>query len=54
MIFKKLKVVLIDILYIIALSFSIYNFQNREYDWDFTRLFGFLLVSENDGKINKP
>lgn len=50
MIFKTKKWFLIDILYIlIALSFSIYNFQNREYDWDLPGYVGALLVSENDG-----
>ena len=50
MIFKTKKWFLIDILYIlIALSFSIYNFQNREYDWDLPGYVGALLVSENGG-----
>ena len=50
MIFKTKKWFLIYILYIlIALSFSIYNFQNREYDWDLPGYVGALLVSENDG-----
>lgn len=50
MISKIKNWVFIDILYIlIALSFSVYNFQNREYDWDLPGYVGALLVSENDG-----
>lgn len=54
MIFKTKKWFLIDILYIlIALSFSIYNFQNREYDWDLPGYLGCLFESEYPGNIEK-
>lgn len=50
MIFKTKKWIFVDILYVlIALCFSIYNFQNREYDWDLPGYVGALLVSENGG-----
>lgn len=50
MIFKTKKWIFVDILYVlIALCFSIYNFQNREYDWDLPGYVGTLLVSENGG-----
>lgn len=54
MISKIKNWVFIDVLYIlIALSFSVYNFQNREYDWDLPGYLGCLFESENPGNLEK-